>query len=37
MEEDIRGKFITRTKSNGIKYKMYVPENVTADTPIFKL
>ena len=35
MEEDIRGKFITRTKSNGIKYKMYVPENVTADTPIF--
>lgn len=35
MEEDIKGKFVTRTKGNGIKYKLYVPENVNADTPIF--
>ena len=34
MEEKIKGKFITVTKENGIKYKVYVPENVTADTPI---
>lgn len=35
MEEDIRGKFVTKIKENGIKYKLYVPENVNADTPIF--
>ena len=35
MEEDIRGQFITRIKENGIKYKMYVPENVNENTPIF--
>ena len=35
MEEDIKGKFITRQKENGIKYKMYIPENVNADTPVF--
>lgn len=35
MEENIKGKFVTRTKENGIKYKLYVPENVNADTPIF--
>lgn len=35
MEEDIKGKFVTRTKENGIRYKLYVPENVNADTPIF--
>ena len=35
MEEDIRGKFITRDKGNGIKYKIYVPENVNANTPVF--
>ena len=35
MEEDIRGQFVIRDKGNGIKYKMYVPENVNADTPVF--
>lgn len=35
MEEDIKGKFVTRTKENGIKYKLYVPKNVNADTPVF--
>lgn len=35
MEEDVKGKFITRQKENGIKYKMYIPENVNADTPVF--
>lgn len=35
MEEDIKGKFVTRTKENGVKYKLYVPKNVNADTPIF--
>lgn len=35
MNEDIKGKFITRTKENGIKYKLYVPENVNANTPVF--
>lgn len=35
MEEDIKGKFVTRQKENGIKYKMYVPENVNENTPIF--
>ena len=35
MEEDIKGKFVIRDKGKGIKYKLYVPENVNADTPIF--
>lgn len=35
MEEDIKGKFVTITKEHGIKYKLYVPENVNADTPVF--
>ena len=35
MEENVKGKFVTITKGNGIKYKLYVPENVNADTPIF--
>lgn len=35
MEEDIKGKFVTRAESNGIKYKLYVPENVSEDTPVF--
>ena len=35
MEEDIKGKFVTRIKENGIKYKLYVPKNVNADTPVF--
>ena len=34
MEEDIRGQFVIRDKGNGIKYKVYVPENVNEDTPI---
>ena len=35
MEEDVKGQFVIRDKGNGIKYKLYVPENVNADTPIF--
>ena len=35
MEEDIKGKVVTRFEDHGIKYKLYVPENVNADTPIF--
>ncbi len=34
MEEDIRGQVIEQTY-NGIRYALYVPENVTEDTPIF--
>lgn len=35
MEEDIKGKFVIRTKGKGIKYKLYVPDNVNEDTPVF--
>ena len=35
MTEDIKGQFVTRTKENGIKYKMYIPENVNENTPVF--
>lgn len=35
MEEDIKGKFVERTSKDGIRYAIYVPENVNEDTPIF--
>ena len=35
MNEDTRGKFIERTTEDGIRYAIYVPENVNADTQVF--
>ena len=35
MNEDTRGKFIERTSEDGVRYAIYVPENVNADTQVF--
>ena len=35
MEEDIKGKFVIRKRADGVRYALYVPENVNADTPVF--
>ena len=35
MENYIKGQYTTIYKTKGIKYKLYVPENVNADTPVF--
>ena len=31
----LKEKVVTRFEDHGIKYKLYVPENVNTDTPIF--
>ena len=35
MEQDVRGKFVDKDMGNGVKYSIYVPENVNSNTPIF--
>ena len=35
MNEDTRGKFIERTSEDGVRYAIYVPEDVNADTQVF--
>lgn len=35
MEQDVRGEFVNVDMGNGVKYSIYVPENVNPNTPIF--
>ena len=35
MNDNTRGKFIERTTEDGVRYAIYVPENVNSDTQVF--